>query len=58
MTNKKVLKSNNNKKTKEASKMENNEIKQTVVAVRERERESKRIKKTCSICGAQNRTRL
>ena len=36
--------------------MENNEIKQTVVAVRERERESKRIKKACSVCGAQNRT--
>lgn len=34
--------------------MENNEIKQTVVAVRERQ--SKRIKKTCSVCGAQNRT--
>ena len=30
-----------------------NEIKQTVEVVRERERESKRVEKTCSVCDAQ-----
>ena len=36
--------------------MRKNENVKTRMVVRERERESKRVKKTCSVCGAQNRT--